>query len=213
MPLAWQISLHLSLGETPAYLGIHSTAGPLPKEALENSLWASHCSILKVFPGKRRRWWRYPFPIFKCPFVERAFHLLSAHRYSPGSPRCCRTCSARACPHSIFLRSSAQGCHTLSSYTELRHHTFLSSLPRAPTVPSFREQGSKQRHKSLVLESSMTTLSGKRRERYGTQNQWCESFLYPCQRLQVRLLLWHQMSEHHLVIFLSECQRSMPCGG
>ena len=30
----------------------------------------------------------------------------------------------------------------------------------------------------------MTTLSGNRRERYRTQNQWCESFLYPCQRLQ-----------------------------
>ena len=69
--------------------------------------------------------------------MERAFHLLSAHRYSPGSPRCCRTCSARACPHSIFLRSSAQGCHTLSSYTELRHHTFLSSLPLGSTLPSY----------------------------------------------------------------------------
>ena len=170
MPLAWQMSLHLSLGETPAYLGVHSTAGPLPKEALENSLCASHCSSLKVFPGKRRQWF-YPFPIFNHPFAAHPFHLLSTHHYSPDSPQYCRTCSARVCPRSTSLHSSGPGCRTPSSYTELLHHTFLNSLPRAPTAPSFREQESKWRHKWSALETSMETFSGNRRERHGTKNQ------------------------------------------
>lgn len=62
MPLAWQMSLHLSFGETPAYLGVHSTVGSFPKEAFENSLCASHCSSLKVFPEKRMGCWCYQFP-------------------------------------------------------------------------------------------------------------------------------------------------------
>ena len=53
MPFALQTSLHLSFGETPAYLGVHSTAGPLPKVDLENSLCFSHCSSLKVLPAGR----------------------------------------------------------------------------------------------------------------------------------------------------------------
>lgn len=64
MPLAWQMSLHLSFGETPAYLGVHSTVGSFPKGAFENSLCASHCSSLNVFPEKRAIWWCFQSPTF-----------------------------------------------------------------------------------------------------------------------------------------------------
>lgn len=150
MPLAWQMSLHLSLGETPAYLGVHSTGGPLPKEALENSLCASHCSSLKVFPGRRRRSWQCEFPVFSgARFTAHPLRPLSTHHYFPDSPRCCRTCSARACPRSTSLRSWGLGCHTPSWCTELLHHTFWNNLPRDPTAPSFHEQESKWRHSCI----------------------------------------------------------------
>lgn len=55
VPLALQTSLHLSFGDTPANLGVHSTAGPLPKADLENSLCFSHCSSLNVFPAGREK--------------------------------------------------------------------------------------------------------------------------------------------------------------
>jgi hypothetical protein len=152
MPLAWQMSLHLSFGETPAYLGIHSTAGPLPKEAFENSLCASHCSSLKVFPGKRMIPWRYHFRTFNS-FPHLHFSRLmstATHHYCLDSLQYYMTCSALVCLHSTFLRSLGLGCHIPSLYTELLHRRFLNSLPKAPMVPSFHEQESKWIHKSVL---------------------------------------------------------------
>lgn len=148
MPLAWQMSLHLSFGETPAYLGVHSTAGPLPKEALENSLCASHCSSLKVLPGKRRIEWHYQSPSLHCLLGATAFSPIFTHRCCLDSPQCYRICSALACLHSTSLRSWGLGCHIPSLCTERLHHRFSSNLPRVPMAPSFHEQVSTWGHKS-----------------------------------------------------------------
>ena len=51
VPLARHTSLQRSLGETPAYLGTHSTPSPEPKDIWEDiSLWAKHCSSRKDRP-------------------------------------------------------------------------------------------------------------------------------------------------------------------
>lgn len=141
------MSLHLSLGETPAYLGVHSTAGPLPKDALENSLCASHCSSLKVFPGKRRMERRHQFPSLRCLRAGTASRPIFTHRGCPDSPRCCRIGSAHACLRSTSPRFWGRGCHIPSLCTERRHHRSSSSLPRVPMAPSFHEQASMGGHK------------------------------------------------------------------
>lgn len=164
------MSLHLSFGDTPAYLGVHSMAGPLPKEALENSLWASHCSSLKVFPGKRHDDVSGFQPLTVALWAPR-FHPVSAHRYYLDSPRCYTTCSARACLHSTFPHSSGPGCHIPALYTELLHHTFSNSLPKAPMAPSFHEQETKRGQKSSALELSTETVLAHTKEKYETKNQ------------------------------------------
>lgn len=147
MPLAWQMSLHLSFGETPAYLGVHSTVGSFPKEAFENSLWASHCSSRKVFPEKRMVRRMLPVSTFSLRPRFWVLKVSVTHRRSPDSPQCCRTCNALVCLHSTFLRFWVLGCHILSLYTELLHRRSANTLPRAPMSPSFHEQESKWRYK------------------------------------------------------------------
>lgn len=155
MPLASQVSLHLSFGDTPAYLGVHSTVGSFPKEALENSLCASHCSSLNVFPEKRMTvMMMFPVSSFQPHVVGTSplpgyWELKSSmtHHYCLDSPQCYTTCSGLVCLHNTSLHSLGLGCHILSLYTGLLHHRFLSSLPTVPMVPSFHEQGSKWRYR------------------------------------------------------------------
>lgn len=56
VPLARQTSLQRSLGETPAYLGTHSTPSPEPSDTWADiSLWARHCSSRNDRPEKERQ--------------------------------------------------------------------------------------------------------------------------------------------------------------
>lgn len=56
VPLARHISLQRSLGETPAYLGTHSTPSPEPSDTwADMSLWARHCSSRNDRPEKKRQ--------------------------------------------------------------------------------------------------------------------------------------------------------------
>lgn len=52
MPLALQISLHLSFGETPEYLGTHITEGLSLLVLRLKLLKDSHCSSRKLLPAK-----------------------------------------------------------------------------------------------------------------------------------------------------------------
>lgn len=231
---ALQKSLQRSLGETPAYFGIHCLIFP-SKSKYRSLLYCSHCSSLKLLPGKSTNKWlqqnnskiqsQYSADLGKI--FAREFLILnplisrqskhSYYRHFPDMSEYCRTGIWPSGPSSKILHFVALALCIPGKRTRHHHHRFWSINPRSSMHPSHHAQvTTKQMDKGFSetldhgfkYRTLMSVVHDKRllSSRLGSSSQWHHHISFS--------LLLHIIIYYYCILFLSSFRiQAFDCTG